>query len=401
MKNKSSFFLIICVIAILNACQDKNADINILTDDLLLYDAADDFNRRSEVKANVTYIECDGTDIFTRYQPQTFSNIDLVIGHGRTNAKTDEKFFRKNYRSKESLLNDNYLNRFYARSFGYFVPYSADWNVVVMNQATQIDNSNDFITFDGLKNLMNNKVAKNRLIFIPQDSIINLQEYFFMLGGGLAMLNEQPIFNTPTNEKILQTYLNFDKTYNDGIDNREEVLKRYINIDKKYYLKKNIILFDIFPISQALQIPKDKYAFYLIDNVTTASFCEKKIGITKGNINPDLSLAFIDFLTSYSEQLKMFRSTMTQTMTKMPVHIPIVLSDNTEDIINYDDFNFIDPTLLDGIHTVLNRLAPADFINEQTKEKFLSAYSFAESVIANGQLDQADMLNHITNSLQK
>ena len=44
--------------ALLTACQNKSAGINILTDDLLLYDAADEFNRTSEIKAKVTYIEC-------------------------------------------------------------------------------------------------------------------------------------------------------------------------------------------------------------------------------------------------------------------------------------------------------------------------------------------------------
>ena len=401
MNNKQRFFFIIVCMALLAACQNKSANINILTDDLLLYDAADDFNRTSEIKAKVTYIECPDTDIFTRYQSQEFSNIDLVIGHSRTNEATDYKLYRRNYLSKESLLTDNYLNRFYQRNFGYFVPYSADWNVIVMNKETHIDSTCDLITFDGLKTLMNQKVAKNKIIFIPKDSFIGLQEYFFMLGGGLTVEGEQTLFNSAVNQTILGTYLNFDKTYNESEDSRKEVLKRYINIDKKYYLKKNITLFDIIPISRAMLIPLDKYSFYSFENVTTSSFREKKIAITKSNINMPLSLAFIDFLTSYSEQRKLFRLTMSQTITEMPVHIPIVMSDNTEDIINYDDFDFIDKTMTDSIHTVLSKLAPADFINEKTKTNFLNAYSFAESVIANGQLDQADMLEHITNSLNK
>ncbi|MBP5449886.1 MAG: hypothetical protein J6Y01_07175 [Spirochaetales bacterium] len=401
MKNKLSFFLIIICMTLLTACQNKSANINILTDDLLLYDVADDFNRTSEIKAKVTYIECPDTDIFTRYQSQEFSNIDLVIGHSHTNEATAYKLYSRNYLSKESLLTDNYLNRFYQRNFGYFVPYSADWNVIVMNKDTHIDSTCDLITFDGLKTLMNQKVAKNKIIFIPKDSFIGLQEYFFMLGGGLTVEGEQTLFNSAVNQTILSTYLNFDKTYNESEDSRKEVLKRYINIDKKYYLKKNITLFDIIPISRAMLMPLDKYSFYSFENVTTSSFREKKIAITKGNINMPLSLAFIDFLTSYPEQRKMFRLTMSQTITEMPVHIPIVMSDNTEDIINYDDFDFIDKTMTDSIHTVLSKLAPADFINEKTKTNFLDAYSFAESVIANGQLDQAEMLEHITISLNK
>ncbi|MBR3732796.1 MAG: hypothetical protein IKQ61_04780 [Spirochaetales bacterium] len=398
MKNKLSFFLIICM-ALLTACQNKSAGINILTDDLLLYDAADEFNRTSEIKAKVTYIECSETNIFTRYQSQEFSNIDLVIGSSNTNEAASYKLYRKNYRSKESLLTDSYLNRFYRRNFGYFVPYSADWNVLILNKSTDIDNTNDVVTFNGLKTLMNQKIAKNKIIFIPEDSVIDLQEYIFMLGGGLTVDGERTLFNCDTNRRILDAYLSFDKTYNESENSRKEVQKRYINIDKKYYLKKGITLFDIIPLSQAMLLPSDKYSFYFFDNVTVSAFREKKIAITKNNINMPLSLAFIDFITSYEQQCRMFHATTGQTLTKLPVHIPIVMSDNTEDIIDYDDFDFINRTLTDNIHTVLTHLTPADFINEQTKDKFLSAYKFAESVIANGQLDQNEMLTHITNSL--
>ena len=109
---------------------------------------------------------------------------------------------------------------------------------------------------------MNQKIAKNKIIFIPEDSVIDLQEYIFMLGGGLTVDGERTLFNCDTNRRILDAYLSFDKTYNESENSRKEVQKRYINIDKKYYLKKGITLFDIIPLSQAMLLPSDKYSFY-------------------------------------------------------------------------------------------------------------------------------------------
>ncbi len=380
-----SIIVMLCLVS----CKKTLCDINILTDDLLMYDIVDRFNAvTAQNKVNITYLKTQDETVFERYGQMKPDNVDLIIGSYNVLDDFDFKYLQKIPKEPQDLTADTYINRAYKSSFGYYLPYALDFHVLTTLRTTKVTENGKTVSAEDIQRFLNTHLGKNKIIFSPSLSPLTELEYLFLFGCKIESDNQIYSFDSEYTNSCYSKYINFDKNYNISEEQKDKIIAGYVNIPRLYYLKKKILMFDIMPLSQALLLDKNLYEFYYFSGYGSTTFQKKVIAMTKSNINPELSKAFIDFILSKDTQDRLYNQTVTENFNRLPVNVPIYL-DATDDTDGYDE----------NIINITKKISEPDFVNETTYHKFIEAYKFTKTLISNGQIDKTEFLKSITKNI--
>ena len=398
--------LIILLLLFFN-CKNKPRVINILTDDIALYEVVDCFNAAHEnIKVSINYLnnkEINEKNIFKYVKVNRIVNYDMIIGNINPQIIIDSKYFCKIKKySKQFKKNKSFfplVNDYLMKYSGYAVPYSINFPVIIARKdSIPKDITNDEIDIQTFSEYATsiNKNKKNKKIklgFIPCVSEMSELDFFFIFNSYLIKKNNKYSFNTPNSQNAIEFYHKYDEKYNYGNDITEYYLKKYNNINKKFYLKQNIISFDFISISNALALSLELYKIFFINDLKLAGLNNKIVSILKTSIHKKESGIFIDYLFDYNTQLKLSEKTLKQNNYYSHRHIPVIKGL----ISNVQKF----PIPVDKFEEYINKLEHIYFYNNKIQKIFFKKYFLTKKMINKELISEKDFLDYFSEQINK
>ncbi len=416
MKYKviSIIILIIILMFLCLSCFNSIKTINVLSDDISIYEIVDKFNAENKnIKVFINYYnnKTEKENIFKYIKKNKIINFDIVIGNNSCDNIIDSKYFNKiAWSTKKSNINE--INNLYQpavdfiiKNNNYALLYKIDFPVILARK----DNINkDYINKKELdiedfcqiassvnKKMPDKKNTETMIGFIPSVSNLNEIDFYFIFNSSIIKENNKYSFNTINTQKAYKFYYEYDNDYNFGKQESLNYLKKFTNIEKNYFLKQKIILFDFLELSKAFSYPNDLYKIFLIKNLKQISINNKIITIPKKSINKKEAEIFIDYIYNDNTQTFLLKNTTEKIDYYLNVHIPVKkgLFQKLENLtflnsdINLDDY--------------INKLKYADFYNNKIQKKFFDKYFDAKELIKKGTLQEKNILNYITKELNK
>lgn len=333
-----------CLLFFLN-CFNNIKLLNIITDDILLYELVDKFNKENRyIKVKLDYIKESEENIFDFVRKNNINNYDIIAGYYFPDVIIDSN----NY-SKIDLKLDkeifNYVKESYKNN-KYYIIYSIDFPIIITKKDKVKDikdfqlDIDRFIELVRKNNVKKEKLYNSKIAFSPFLSNFSEIQYYFIFNSKLEKRGVKFYFDDENVRKAFNFYYNFDNNYNYGIEFTKRYLDKYKNIDKKFFIKKDIIYFDFKNFSESFNFDKENYQIYFIKNMEYSSLNKKVIAISNKSFLKGESLLFIKYLMENKNQKRMMDTSINLNFDKK--HIAIykdILKKylNEDDLINYID----------------------------------------------------------------
>ena len=417
MNKKSIFFLyIFSVLFIFTGCNKKIKTINILTDDISIYEIADKFNSNNEyIKVFVNYYnsKVEKENIFKYIIKNKILNSDIIIGEKTSDFIIDPKEFSKITKYSKKISKEE-INNLYSPVIDFIKThndYATLFNInfpVIIARKDSINKEyknkgelsiEEFCKMASSINIIkpDKKYTETRLGFIPSISNLNEIDFYFLFDSLIVKDNNKYSFNTSIIKKAFNLFYEYDNDYNFGIQNTIEYLKKNDNIDKKYYLKQKIISFDFINLSNTFIYSKDLYKIFLIKDLKYISTNNKIITIPKKSINKKEAGIFIDYLYDNNVQITLTKNTINKIDYYLYLHIPV--KKGLIKKLKLDNIIFIDSDI--NLDNYIDKLKYPDFVNNKIQKKFFEKYYNAKELINKGVLNENDLLSYLSKELNK
>jgi hypothetical protein len=403
------FILILSFFLFFNCNSSKTKTINILTDDISLYEVIDAYNLKNlNTNVSIEYLSDRSSNIFKYIEEKRYSNFDLIVGEYNPALLVNiNSYVNINHKIKE--INDNRINYFkpcldfIEKYDGILIPYSINFPVIIARKDVLSQellklselSINDFCDLVKRTNRKDPNEQYNQIFisFIPLISKTEESDFYTILNETIFIKNEKIILDTEKAARSFDFYNNFDNTYNFGKETTKKYLDRYDNVNKNFYLKQKIISFDIIPVSDALTFPEENYKIFYIKDLKNLSLKSKVIAVPKSSINLKEVLSFIDYLTNKDAQEKMTANTLSNTDYYGYIHFPII-----KNIINNKKILITDSKKMEDY---ADNLKYFNFYNQKFQRKYFQKYQYAKDLISKGQIQDKDFINVLAKELIK
>jgi len=379
MRNK--IFLLL-LIFLFNSCKNDIKILNILTNDILLYEIVDNFNLNSHsVKVKIDYIN--ELNIFDFVQKNSIKNYDIICGFYFLDTIIDNKNYSKIdiYLDNENVF--NYIKESYKNN-KFYLTYSVDFPVIVARKDKINSKSNEisieeFIQYVRTNNVKKEKVYESMLSFSSLLSNFPYTQYYFLFDIFSDKNSSNFYFDTQNLKNAFVFSTEFDNKYNYGKEFTDRYMEKYKNIDKNFFLKKGIIYFDFENFSEIFNIDKENFNIYLIKNLPYPSLSQKIITIRENSFLKREALEFIRYFIDKNNQERIMNASFNMNTDKK--HIPIYkdllkLNITKNDIPiqyidNFKSIKFYNSKIQYNFFQILkNENQNHDFIN-MSEEKFI------------------------------
>lgn len=374
---------------LLFSCKSNVSNVKVLTDDVLIMDFANLFNlQKSTLKISPVLIS-EKTNVFEK----TKDNFDMIIGNNNLmkDINTD-KFYSLRNEIKKIEIN-SYFSVFYdylSKNNYQFIPYGIDFYVIIVKKDKTNRNNFDLVDLGDFIEQMRpfNYYFSNQihLSFTPLLSQTKDLDYFFIFNYTLSKNNNRLYFTSDQSEYLNNFLYNYDDIYNFGFEKSLKYIDTLENIPQYLYLKKDIILFDIIPISEALTLDKRTYKILLLKNLSYLSLIQKSISITKSSKHKKISFEFLEFILNKEIQEKMFNISYCKSFYLDSVHLPIA-----------KDCNYFN----DNLKQYIERLKSVDFIDSNSRKKFIESYNYSKEIMEKGLISREEFINFLNDQLAK
>lgn len=406
MKNYSTMIKIALAlfgIYFFSGCFYDSGEVNLLTDDVILYDVVEKYNANfPENRVNILYFNDKSGNIFKTYNVNDLKNVDIIAGNYYADVTINSKKYKKI--DKEIIDNKNFSNlvKSYIANSGYLsASYSSDFfvlNAIPSGKADNIPNSlniKDFLEINKKNSVYDeNTSSYARLSYSPLGSITDGLDYLFILNSKLKKENGYYSFNGPEENFAYNFYSKYDDLYNNGIDSTKKYFDYYKNIEKSFYVKKQIMNYDFISLSKALSYGKD-YKIVFIEDQKFGSLRKKVVAASKSSFISKKSNSFIDYLLGLETQKYLYETTLAHREFYEYVHIPVYaeIFDATNDLI--------EAKTLELIKRELSKLAEPYFYSSKVQEKFFKGYYDTVDALSKGQIGEKDFLKFFSNEINK
>ncbi|HQJ04921.1 MAG TPA: hypothetical protein PLI57_00910 [Spirochaetota bacterium] len=390
-------------IAVFSGCFYDSGEVNLLTDDVILYDAVEKYNKTfHERRVNVLYFNDKSGNIFKTYNANDLKNVDIIAGSYYADVPINSKKYKKI--DKEIIDNKNFSNlvkSYIANSRYLSIPYSSDFFVLKAIPSVEFDNTpnslniNEFIEINKKNSVFDeNTNSYVTLSYSPLGSITDGLDYLFILNAKLKKENGYYSFNGQAENFAYNFYFKYDDLYNKGIDITKKYFDYYKNVDKNFYVKKRIMNYDFIGLSKALSYGKD-YKIVFIEDQQFGSLKKKVVAVSKNSFTSRKSLLFIDYLLGFETQKFLYETTLKHREFYEYVHIPIYaeIFDATNDSIESKTSEYI--------KRELTKLVEPYFYSSKIQERFFQGYYYAVDAFSKGQVGEKDFLKFLTNEINK
>ena len=413
---RKTIYLLFIILA-LNGCKIAKKNINIITDQITLYEFANYFNSKNrDLKVTVDYfdnknisITGEGSNIFKYVKDNKLNNYDLIIGE-KKDAIINKNEFSKITKHSKILKNKKEKDKLYPVILNYLdnnneleTLYSIDFPVIVARKdslSENLINENimDIDTFcETAKSVnqykQNTQYNDNRIGFSPLISELSEIDYYFIFNSQLEKTKNNYSFNTADTQRAYNFYQGFDDKFNFGTDTTKKYIKLFSNINKNFYLKEKIISFDFINISNAPNYSDDSYKIFLIKNLKKISLKNIIIAIPKTSINKREAGSFIDFLYEYEPQKKLQDEIIKKDDFYSTLHIPPI-----KNVIK--DVKGIDIPF-DILNNYIENLESPNFYNKNIYKLFFEKYYSTKEMVNNGLISEKDFLEYFSKELNK
>ena len=408
----SIFFILL----LLTDCSKNIKTINILTDDINVYEIADKFNLNNEgIKVFVDYynVKVEKQNIFKYAQKNKIINFDIIIGEKPGDLIVDSTKYSKITKYSKKLgkeeINKLYLpvQDFIKKYNNYATLYNIDFPVIIArkdNLDKEYINKNlisieDFYKIASNVNILkqDKKNTESRFGFIPSISNLNEIDFYFIFDSLIIKNKNKYSFDTPGARKAFNLFYEYDNEYNFGIQETNNYLKKFSNIDKKYYLKQKIISFDFINFSNSLNYQQDLYKIFLIKDLKYLNIKNRIITISKKSINKKEAGIFIDYLYNNDIQTNLIKNSIDKIDYYSYLYIPVIkglIKDTNLNNIIFTETNI-------SLDNYIDNLKYFDFINNKIHKKFFVKYNDTKELINKGVLSKKDLLDHFSQELNK
>ena len=417
MKKKViSIIFIIFILFLFAACSKGVKTINILTDEISVYEAADKFNANHEhMKVFVDYYNSknEKENIFRYIQKNKIINSDIIIGIKPPDLIIDPKKFSKITKFSKKIGKDEINNLYYpAVDFindqkGYATLYNINFPVIIARNDSIPDeyinkeelSIEDFCNLASSVNILkpDKKLFESRLGFIPSISNLNEIDFYFLFDSSIVKNNNKLSFDTPETRKAFNLYYEYDDKYNFGSKETINYLSKFNNINKKYFLKQKIISFDFINLSNTALYSKKIYKIFLIKNLKYISTKNKIITISKKSINKKEVGMFIDYLYDDDTQITLTKNIMNKIDYYSFLYIPV--KKGLIEKLKSDNIIFVEPNI--NLDDYINKLKYVYFINNKIQKKFFEKYNNIKELINKGVMNKKDLLSQLSKEINK
>jgi len=406
MKNISTTIKIALAlfgVVIFFGCFYDSGEINLLTDDVILYDVVENYNATfPENRVNILYFNDKSGNIFKTYNVNDLKNIDIIAGSYYADVSINSRKYKKIDKDIIDSKNFSNLVKSYIANSDYLsIPYSSDF--FVLNASSEIKPDNvpnslnikDFIEINN-KNSVYDEITNSyaRLSYSPLGSITDGLDYLFILNSRLKKENGYYSFNGPEENFAYNFYSKYDDLYNNGIDSAKKYFDYYKNIDKRFYVKKRIMDYDFISLSKALSYGKD-YKIVFIEDQQFGSLRKKVVAVSKSSFIGKKSYSFIDYLLGLEAQKFLYDTTLEGREFYEYVHIPVYseIFDTTNDLIEAKTSEYI--------KRELSKLVEPYFYSSKIQERFFQGYYDTVDALSKGQIGEKDFLKFLSNEINK
>jgi hypothetical protein len=415
MKNKAAYIIIVYIslfmLISLSGCFFTNSgNIKILTDDPLIFEAADDFNAQSKnIKASVEYFNVRNEDesrknVFKYFEDNKFlNNYDLAAGNFNPEILSNIKiFYDVKIGNKNKIFGSakDFIDKHEER----IVPYSISFPVIAAAKesiAEDLVNKDEISLYEFARFAKNNKwkdidsqTSKINIFFTPLASSLKELDYLFITGGSIFFRKKEKIFLSENSAMIsFGFYFNFDEYYNFGKDAAKKYLERYNNIEREYYLKQKIISADIIPVNEILKYPDDVYKIFFISGLKTLSLYTKAAAIPKSSIKKESALIFLEYLLSEKIQKKLFYSSLNDSDFVNNINMPVL-----KKVLEKSAFKKMD---IDKIEKYSDNLKYPEFYSWKFEKKFFQKYFMLKDYLSKGTIDEKDFVKKLAEELNR
>jgi len=396
MLIKKIFFYLI-ILSILFSCKNANKNINVLTDDILIYDLSKIYNLRNpQKKIDINFQINKETNILTF--PNSYSNkkYDIIIGGNLKDPELNLNNFysvKKYIEEKESSEYINLFNDFTKKNLYKVIPYGLSFYVVIINKNRVNKSSFDFIGLNELFSTMQKyNINSNdyiKLSFTPYLATPKGIDWFFIFNSELFIDKNKISFESTQSRDASDFLWNYEEKYNFGNEKTKEYIDRYKEISSDLYLKNNVILFDIVPISKAFCYDNRLYDILLIKDLNYSEVNQKVISIQKNAKNKNDCLSFVDFILSEEIQEMMYVYSKEKIFYFNNIYLPIY----NKIIKKNSNFN-------DDFYTYINRLKAVNFYNQNIRKKFISSFNYSQEMLEKGNITEKDFLSFLDKQLK-
>lgn len=411
---KKIMFFFILILFIFANCKNQIKTINILTDDISIYEIVDKFNlENNDFKVYVDFYnkKLEQENIYKYILKNKIINYDIIIGDNNYDLILDSKHFSKITNYIKSLNKDE-NNRFY-KSFldfikkydGYAILYNINFPLIIARKDSlnkDYENKKDLSIeeFPKIASSINQfkpdtHYIETKLGFIPSVSNLNEIDFYLIFNSSLIKKNNKFSFDTQESRSAFKFFNEYDNEYNFGKDETLKYIKKFSNIEKKFFLKQKVISFDFINISNAFSFTNDLYKIFLIKDLKYISLNNKILTILKKSINKKEAAHFIDYLLTNNTQELLLKNTLKKIDYYSYIYIPVI-----KGIINkLDNISIFTKTA--ELEQYIDKLEYSDFYNNRLQNKFFENYFKIKELINKGSLNEKDFLVNISNELNK
>lgn len=382
---KKILFLLFLLFLFFNCSKNNIKILNILTDDILLYELVDNFNLNSNyIKVKLDYINNSEENIFKFVQDNQIKSYDIIAGYYFPDTIIDSNNYSEIDISFENKDIFNYIKESYKKNKFYF-SYSIDFPVIVLRKE-KIKNSTaneisieDFIKLSQNNNSKKDKFYETRISFSPLLSEFFYPQYYFIFNI-LDKKSNLFYFDEDNLKKSFVFSTNFDNKYNYGIDFTKKYLDKYRNIEKRFFLNKGIIFFDFKNFSETFDIDKNNFSISLIKEMKYPSLKEKVIAIRKNSLLKKEALFFVKYLIEKDSQKRLNNVSLNFTKKHIPIYKDLLKQDiiDNEIIIHHiDDFKsieFYNKKSQYNFFQIIKKIHESEEFLNMSEEKFISYF---------------------------
>jgi hypothetical protein len=395
---KMNYFFSICfILFLLFNCKKQDIYLNILTNDLLIYDAADNFNSLDErIQITVDYVK--DSNVFSYYLNNKPNNYDIIIGGYYPDLILDsDNFIKLNGVINDKNITPGFVKDYYDKFKGNSIPYSIDFPVIVARKDSVPKEYfadelaiQDFINLsrksNSIRKYYNSEITK--IGFSPLLSSAQDIDFFFIFNSKLTRRSGRIEFEGKEIEKAFNFINNFDNDFNFGIEASKNYFSSHKKIDKNLFLEKKILSFDFVPFSKALTF-NDGYMIFLIKDLDFVSLKNKMAAVSNKSFYKTESIEFIKYILSKNTQKMFFDETNSKKYFFLEVHVPIY-----PELISSNFSN-------DVLDNYINNLQFSDFIDNNTQKRFFKSYYTALDQLNKGLISDKEFIVTLNHGLNR